>query len=358
MSGRLGVQSRYVGLVLAALTLVVIAALAWMRGGMLNLPEVPPGLTLESSGLADLQAMRTVDEFIRRGTRMDFAPASSAKDREPELPLGISPAAAMLVRDGLRKVEQGDWAAGLEIMREGIQQEPGNLVLGNAYRMVVFQQRREHVRSSRQSGLLVPEFPPHLAGEPIAFFTELVRRQRTREATLQLALAWVDEMLLFPALEIKAPASVEAVHLLTELLDAGEQGYVPALFARGLNHLHRPARLVWPEAASTPRDAAARDIGLCVAIGRKFDVGSDRLQATLAIALGDAYVKAGRLSLARSWWQLAQNIGHDDDLRDSVQRRFGWSDEAILDRLEAELDHCRTQLDRPMTDLAIMWSSS
>ena len=117
-------------------------------------------------------------------------------------------------------------------------------------------------------------------------------------------MAWVDEMLLFPALEIKAPSSVQAVDLLTQVIDQGNAGYVPALFARGLNHLHRPARLIWPESAKTRRDAAAQDIGRCVAIGRHVSAGSARLRATLALSLGDAYVKDGRLNVARSWWQI------------------------------------------------------
>jgi hypothetical protein len=136
----------------------------------------------------------------------------------------------------------------------------------------------------------------------------------------------------------------------------GERSYVPALFARGLNHLHRPARLVWPESRKTDQDAAAEDIARCVAIGRKLGVGSARLQAALAISLGDSYVKAGRYGVARSWWQIAQNLCHDADTRDAVRRRFGWPDEEMLDRLEKELDEARGELDHPMTDLALMWN--
>jgi hypothetical protein len=142
------------------------------------------------------------------------------------------------------------------------------------------------------------------------------------------------------------------VDLLTKLIENDNPGYVPALFACGLNHLHRPSRLVWPESAKTPRDAAAQDIGKCVAIGRRFNAGSARLQASLALSLGDAYVKTGRLSVARSWWQIAQNLCHDDDLQASVRRRYGWQNEEILDRLEEELDRSRNELHHPMTDLA------
>jgi hypothetical protein len=47
-----------------------------------------------------------------------------------------------------------------------------------------------------------------------------------------------------------------------------------------------------------------------------------RLQATLAISLGDTYVKIGKYSNAPDWW---------------VRRRYAWKDEEILDRLEEEL---------------------
>ena len=93
-----------------------------------------------------------------------------------------------------------------------------------------------------------------------------------------------------------------------------------------------------------------------MAIGRRFHAGSARLQASLALSLGDAYVKAGRLGVARSWWQIAQNLCRDDDLQASIRRRYGWQDGEILDRLEEELDRSRSALDHPMTDLAMMWN--
>jgi len=337
--------------VIPALTFVVLAGVAWSRVGLLDLPSVPRSLTLGDAGLSDLSSQARLDDYLRAATTQ----STTANDATS---LGLSDktvSAASAVRDGMRAVQRGDVLDGLERMREGIRLDPTNLVLTNAYRMVVFGLQREWLRAERERGSIMPQFPPHLDGEPIRFFEELDRKQSTRETKLNLALAWVDRMLLFPALEIKAPSSVEAVKLLTEIIDDGNPGYVPALFARGLNHLHRPARLVWPEADKTPPDAAARDIGLCVAIGRKFGVGSNRLQAALAMALGDAYVKAGRYDVARSWWQIAQNMSRDAAIQESIRRRYGWSDGEILDRLEEELDRARAELDDPMTDLALMW---
>lgn len=329
----------------AVVVVTAIGAFAWFRVGMLDLPAVPPQITLAASGLADLEQMKLLNE------RLWSEPSEPKTTNNFALSEG-----AELVRRGIAAHRRGQTKEGLEQMRQGLRLDPNNLVLANAYRMVVFTLRRDFLAAARREGAVAAEFPAELARQPIAFLEELDRRRPTRETKLHLALAWVDEMLLFPALEIKAPSSVEAVNLLTEVIEKNDPGYVPALFARGLNHLHRPARLVWPEAAKTPRDAAAQDIGRCVAIGREFGVGSARLQALLSLSLGDAYVKAGRMGVARSWWQIAQNLCRDDDFQASVRRRYAWRDEEMLDRLEEELDRSRSQLEHPMTDLALMWN--
>lgn len=314
--------ARVVGVFLA-LAVVAVAAVAWSRVGLLDLPRVPRGVTVSNAGLADLPALAAQDAGLRAG-------ANDSASSEP------TPA--------------------LQALRTAVADQPSNLVRANAYRMEVFKLRRAFLNDARRRGDLTPAFPPHLDGQPIAFFEELVRTHPARETKLSLALAWVDEMLLFPALEIKAPSSVQSVDILTDILQGDDAWYVPALFARGLNHLHRPARLVWPESAKTGPDAAAKDIALCVAIGRKLDVGTPRLHATLAMTLGDAYVKAGRYDVARSWWQIAQNLSHDTDIQEAVRRRYAWHDHEMLDRLEEELDRARAQLDHPMTDLALMWN--
>jgi hypothetical protein len=323
----------------AALLLLALGAFAWWRSGLLDLPSISSGLTLEKTGLAGLDEMKQLSSQIsstNSGTKLDPG--------------------ATLVQSGLALCRTGDISNGLDQVRQGVRLDPNNLVLANAYRMTVFALRRDFLVTARQQNSVIPQFPPQLDHQPIRFFEELDKQHPSRETRLHLALAWVDEMLLFPALEIKAPSSVQAVELLTGVVDKGESGYVPALYARGLNHLHRPSRLVWPESAKTPQDAAARDIGRCVAIGRRFNVGSSRLQATLALSLGDAFVKAGRLGVARSWWQIAQNLCREDEIQAAVHRRYGWQNEEILDRLEEELDRSRSSLDHPMTDLAFIWN--
>jgi tetratricopeptide (TPR) repeat protein len=338
--------SRRLGWSIALILLAALAVVAWLRAGMLDLPAVPANLTLEAAGLSGLEQRKQLNQLIWS------APQAGQQAQKPP----TFTEAAGLVQRGIAAYRRGETKDALDLMQQGIRLDPNNLVLANAYRMVVFALRRDFLASARRELMLTPKFPPELDRQPIVFFEELDRRHSTRETNLHLALSWVDEMLLFPALEVKAPASVQAVDLLTKVIEKDDPGYVPALFARGLNHLHRPSRLVWPESAKTRRDAAAQDIGKCVAIGRRFNAGSARLQAGLALSLGDAYVKAGRLGVAHSWWQIAQNLCHDDDLQASIRRRYGWQNEEILDRLEEELDRSRGELEHPMTDLALMWN--
>jgi len=285
--------------------------------------------------------------FRSRAAALESAAAGSATAAQGDIALSA-------VAQGLALVRGGDWERGLESMRRGLEQAPRDLVLGNAYRMEVFRLKRDALRKESDRETLAEQLPPGLAQEPIATFERLAREHSSREATLGLALAHVDEMLLFPALEIKAPASVESVELLTGILRS-DPYYVPALYGRGLNYLHRPTRLVWPEAHKAPPDAARRDLALCVAIGRKIGGASPRLTATLAMTLGDAYAKIGEAEQARSWWQIAQNAGASPELREAIRRRFTWQDEDVVDRLETELDRRMLDLDHPLTDLSIMW---
>ena len=50
--------------IVALLLLVGMAVLAWFRVGMLDLPPVPRGLTLETAGLANLQQMKQLNALI------------------------------------------------------------------------------------------------------------------------------------------------------------------------------------------------------------------------------------------------------------------------------------------------------
>lgn len=319
-----------------ALGLVVLLALAaTQRGGLLALPSVPRGFATAATGIANLGALSERARALESGGAGDAALAAAAT--------------------GLAALDRGEIDAGLESLRDAVRRSPDDLVLGNAYRMAVFRLRRDVLRDPAPT-TLAASMPAPLAGEPIAFLEQLVREHPSRETELQLALAWVDEMLLFPALEIKAPASVESVRLLSGILER-EPAYVPALYGRGLNYLHRPARLVWPEAQKAPHDAASYDLGLGMAIGRKVGSAPPRLVGTMALALGDAYAKEGRAGRARSWWQIAQNACRDDDLGAAIERRWGWGDAELLDALEEELQTQMRDLEHPMTDLAFLWPS-
>ncbi len=348
--------------ILGLVLVLAVAAFAWSRVGLLDLPSVPGEVTLSAAGLDGLPAMKQLDDALHVAGGL-YAPG--APDATAATTIKLSPAADS-VRQGLLLIQANHPAEGLEQICKGVRRDPTNLVLSNAYRMAVFHLRRDLLMKQQANPTTAfPEWLDRAAktaernkperSEPISFLLALDQEHPCRETKLALALGWVDMMLLFPALEIKAPSSVESVKILTGLIEGQDPYYVPALYGRGLNHLHRPARLVWPEADKTPPDAAVRDISRAIAVGRRFGVGSPRLQATLAISLGDAYVKIGKYSNARSWWQIAQNLCPEASIQEAVRRRYAWKDEEILDRLEEELDRARGALDEPMTDLRIMW---
>ncbi|MBI4548569.1 MAG: hypothetical protein HY707_11345, partial [Ignavibacteriae bacterium] len=213
--------------------------------------------------------------------------------------------------------------------------------------------------ANAQKSEIALQLPEYLNDQPVKFFREFVKQMPRREPKLQLALALVDHMLLFPALEIKAPSSVEAVEILTEILQISQtkdKYYVPALYARGLNYLYRPFNLVWPEKIAAPPDAASKDISLAVAVGQKIGAGSNSLKAELSLTLGDAYAKEGKFSLARSWWQLANNMARDEKFRERVFQRLKWNDDEVRQHLEETLQKQMEDLDHPLSDLRFMWN--
>jgi hypothetical protein len=153
---------------------------------------------------------------------------------------------------------------GIAVLAARLAAEPSNLVIGNAFRMQVYRAKRAYLAAASSRGERSPALPAELAGEPMATLKRAASGRATRELGVQIALAHVDEMVLNPALEVKAPASIDSVHAFTAVL-AEAPYYVPALVGRGLNHLNRPRHLVWPEHPAPPADAASTDLALAAA---------------------------------------------------------------------------------------------
>jgi hypothetical protein len=317
--------------------LVTLAGVAYFRSGLLNLPSVPDDLTAQAAGLDGLSGMQITDVALMAG-------GSSSDSDVP------------LAKSALDEISKGNEYYGIAQLQEAVRRDPTNLVLGNTLRMQVMQLKHKWLSANAGKSEIALRFPEYLDGQPVQYFHELLKIRPCREAKLQLALALVDHMLLFPALEIKAPSSVESVEILSEILkDPKDACYVPALYARGLNYLYRPFNLVWPERISARPDAASTDIALAVAVGQKIGSGSDALKAELSLALGDAYAKEGKLNLGRSWWQIANNMARDENFRSRVFTRLHWSDEDVPMNLEETLQHQMEDLDNPLSDLRLMW---
>jgi hypothetical protein len=134
-----------------------------------------------------------------------------------------------------------------------------------------------------------------------------------------------------------------------------QRHFVPALYARGLNYLYRPADLVWPEKVPASPDAASRDLSMAIAIARKSQVGGPELKGRAALALGDAYAKEGRLEFARSWWQMANNLAREEAIKQAVFARLSWGDHEVDEKLREAFEQQMQNLDDPPTDLRIIW---
>jgi hypothetical protein len=325
--------------VAAGLALVALAAVAYRRSGLLDLPGVPEDLTARSASLVDFAAMEATERALRG-----------------EVP-ARSPAVARAV-EGLAMIRRGDPEAGLDRMQGAVAAAPANLALGNAFRMEVLRERRAwQLSRDGRSGLLA-EPAVWLRDRSVVFFRRLAATRAEPEVRLQLAAALLDEMLLTPALEVRAGVTVEASEILAGLLrgpDAVSPYYLPALYARGLIYLHRPANLLWSDQIDRSLAPARNDLALCVAVGRRLGVGSAAAQGRLALALGDTYAKEGQADRARSWWQVAAAVG-TADLRPAVVERMSWTDEELRNRLEEALETGLSDLDHPLSDMSRLWS--
>jgi tetratricopeptide (TPR) repeat protein len=324
-------------LVIGAGLIVAVGAIAVLRGGVLGLPSAPRDVTATQAGLADLEGLRA------RAVALEAGAAGTARISDPDLATAAQ---------GVSLARGADPEQGVLLLRQAFEHAPRDLVIGNAFRMETFHLKRRFAQDATRGATETERLPAWLAHEPLATLERMERAGAPREVTLQHALAWADEIVLFPALEIQAPANVESVKLLTALLER-EPAYVPALYGRGLGYLHRPARLVWPEARKAAPDAASHDLGLAVAVGSKVGGASARLRGTLALTLGDAYAKEGRADRARSWWQIAENS--DPALREAVRRRLSLPNDGLLDGVAALLTERLRDTDHPLTDLAVMW---
>src|ERR1035441_2694201 len=109
-------RSRKVLCIVALLLVVGSAVLAWYRVGILDLPAVPRGLTLEAAGLANLEQMKQLNALIW------YEPQS----RSGSTNTAVLPEAARLVQSGVAACRRGDTRAALDEMRRGIRLDPNN----------------------------------------------------------------------------------------------------------------------------------------------------------------------------------------------------------------------------------------
>ena len=278
----------------------------------------------------------------------------------PEVPESVTRQDAGLdgilhaAEDARGLVGRGDGPSGLRTLAGLVEANPASLVIGNAFRMEVYRLKREFLTAARVRGERSPAFPDDLRAEPLETLTRAASTSPTRELRVQIALAHVDQMVQNPALEVRAPASIDSVHAFTSVLER-DPYYVPALVGRGLNHLNRPRKLVWPERPAPPADAASHDLALAAAVGAKVGGVSPRVKGLLLLLLGDAYAHEGNAGVARSWWTLAGEATDDRGVHEELRVRAGWPEIEIPDRLEARLEERMAETEAPVSDLSFLW---
>jgi hypothetical protein len=338
--------TRRLGRVPLAATVVLglaLFAVAYWRGGLLDLPPVPTGVTAQAAGLQDVPVLRERAHALE-------AMVNQAAVKGAALQGDVRLAKAA---EGVAAVRRGEGEHGLHLIRAALSEQPDDLVVGNAYRLAVLSLRRLALANGASRETLAEHLPPYLEGESIATLERLYREHPSREAGLQLAIAWLDEIVLSGKPELAYASILASMKLLNEIL-ARDPSYLPALYSRGSNYLNVPRVEPIQKVKPIP-DAASRDLALCVAIGQRIGGGSPELAGRLALALGDAYAKEGQPQRARSWWQIAQNASREPDLLENVRHRNTWHDDELIDQLEAEWDARVLDLDHPATDLSPMW---
>jgi len=325
----------------------------WMMLGGLSgcssltgLPQVPGDLTAEDVGMDDLE--RALREAPLLETAMDETERRQFAAQPPRDPL-------QQARWALHRIAAGDFENGMRLLGDAVRSDPESLVLGNAYRVAVHHQKLRAQAEARRRGEFAAELPETLRSQPEELLEAIAAKAPGRQIELQIALAQVDRMVLNPALEIKAPASIESTRLLTSILEEHPY-YVPALYARGLNYLFRPRKLVWPENPKPATDAGSRDLGRAAAAALKVGGAPPRLRALVLTTLGDAYAHEENMSQARSWWLLARESGADAATRREIGTRMTWTDTEAPDRLEARLEERMADQQHPLSDLSFLWA--
>jgi hypothetical protein len=252
------------------------------------------------------------------------------------------------------RIARGDAHDGVRAFAELVEAAPSDIVLGNAFRMQVYRLKREFLAAGRARGLRSPSFPDYLRAEPMTTLTRAAGTSPTREMRIQIALAHVDQMMLDPAIEVRAPASIDSVRAFTSVLER-DPYYVPALVGRGLNHLNRPLKLVWPEHPAPPANAASHDLALAAAVGARIGGASPRVKGLLLLLVGDAYAHEGSPEVARSWWTLAGETSDDRGVRAELRVRASWPETEMPDRLETRLEERMSDTESPVSDLSFFW---
>src|SRR5437016_14432794 len=125
------------GILIGILVFGSIAAVAYFRTGLLNLPTVSGAITVSDAGLENLEGLKARDH-------------------------------------NMADISRGNEETGLRQLQEAMLKEPTNIVIGNKLRMETLKLRRRWLVENAGKSEIALNFPEYLNDQPTRFLRGLV----------------------------------------------------------------------------------------------------------------------------------------------------------------------------------------
>ncbi|HEX7736245.1 MAG TPA: hypothetical protein VF458_15440 [Ktedonobacteraceae bacterium] len=240
----------------------------------------------------------------------------------------VNPTLALLEdAAGQALIRQGELEKGLSYLQAASQSDQLNLRYSNDYRLAL----RDHRRFT----------------EELTYFTRVANQDKSVNALITQALAYVDQMRSCPlppdGLVCQAQDSWNSINILNQVLTTHPYNVI-ARFARGLNHLYWPSLMGHLPQAQT-------DLQYSVALTRPLSAITQGFTADAYIALGDVFAKDGKADQARNVWLNGLQLVPASTL---LQARLNIAQDQLVNQENGPLRGLGVYVD---TDIAIFWKT-
>ncbi len=315
---RLGKKRWILWPVLGLLAILVITAGGYAlfrpRVRPLKMPAVPSQLSATDLGLVQWQGYQRP----LPAHPLDNPSLPSPPQARPEIALLEDAAGQWLI-------QRGQLEHGFAYLKAAAEADPDNLRYSNDYRLAL----RDHQRYMEEEN----------------FFAPLAQKLKTPNASINLALTYVDEMRACPkppdGLVCQAQYSSRSISTLNTVLEKNPYNIV-ARYARGLNNLYWPTLM-----GHLPK--AQEDLQFAVALAQYQNAISTAFTPQAYTALGDVFAKDGKIDEARNVWLNGLNVAAQKSLLES---RLSIPQEQLVSEEENHLRGLGVYVD---TDIALFW---